>query len=77
LLSELSGTDEVTLVGTESHSESCTTHGVCKAIVEVAKGEESNTNAMLKANTAAQVSAQREGHHAIQTGEDRMKMIRA
>jgi hypothetical protein len=37
LLSELSGTDEVTLVGTESHSESCTTHGVCKAIVEVAK----------------------------------------
>jgi hypothetical protein len=32
---------------------------------------------MPKANTAAQVSAQREGHHAIQTGEDRMKMIRA
>jgi hypothetical protein len=32
---------------------------------------------MLKANKAAIVPVQREGHHAIITGEDLMKMIRA
>jgi hypothetical protein len=31
---------------------------------------------MLKANLAAIVFSQREGHHAIITGEDLMKMIR-
>ena len=30
---------------------------------------------MPKANTAAQVSAQREGHHAIQTGEDSSAIV--
>jgi hypothetical protein len=37
---------------------------------------ESSTAATLKANKAAIVYSQREGHHAIITGEDLMKMIR-
>jgi len=39
--------------------------------------EKTDTDARLKANKAANVPVQREGHHANRTGEDRMEMTRA